>query len=344
MNLINDAWIPVRRADGSRKTIAPWQLTEGTAENPIVAIASPRPDFDGALVQFLIGLLQTTCTPDENGWWDWREAPPSIGILREAFSRVAHAFDLFGDKGPLFMQERFADLRKAKSHPISYLLIGAATDSTRSQNIDHFQKRIHDGDECLCQKCAAAALFTLQTFAPSGGGGGEGKFTGIRGGGPLNTIVLGGHLWETCWLNVLIGPTFSRQPPTEKLFPWLRVSTFISNKKPVKIVRSDDMDPRHVYWGMPRRILLDFETTNDPRLCRGCGTQIAGVACRKYFDVSGGLTYQEKVGSAKKVSWIYPRHPLSPYNEGDDQRPTAVHPRPGGMGYRHWLGWGGEQH
>ena len=70
MNLISENWIPVRRADGSLQRIAPWQLTDGIGDNPIVAVASPRPDFDGALTQFLIGLLQTTCTPSEDQWWD----------------------------------------------------------------------------------------------------------------------------------------------------------------------------------------------------------------------------------------------------------------------------------
>lgn len=339
MNLIYDPWIPVRRADGSRETIAPWQLTEDGASNPIVAVASPRPDFDGALTQFLIGLLQTTCAPpDTFTWRQWRRQPPDSDALRGQFASVAHAFELHATEGPIFMQESFTDLAKAKSHPISYLLIGAATDSTRNQNIDHFQKRVRDGEEGLCQKCAAAALFTLQTFAPSGGGGGDGKFTSLRGGGPLSTIMLGKHLWETCWLNVVTGSDFVIGTPDEKLFPWLKLSAFINGEEPVKTVHSTDMHASHVYWGMPRRILLDFKPDDGRFVCRACGESAGEMLCETYWDMSGGLTYQQQVGSAKKVSWIHPRHPLSPYNEGEDKRPTAVHPQPGGIGYRHWLG------
>jgi CRISPR system Cascade subunit CasA len=71
MNLISEQWIPVRRAGSSGDKIAPWKITDhvGTNINPIVAIASPRPNFDGALVQFLIGLLQTTCTPPDKMTW-----------------------------------------------------------------------------------------------------------------------------------------------------------------------------------------------------------------------------------------------------------------------------------
>lgn len=339
MNLIFDPWIPVRREDGERGIIAPWQITEDIEANPIVAVASPRPDFDGALTQFLIGLLQTTCTPpDAFTWRRWRREAPTAEILRERFATVAHAFVLQADYGPLFMQERFADLSRTKNHPISYLLIGAATDSTRNQNIDLFQKRVRNSDECLCPSCAASALFTLQTFAPSGGGGGDGKFTSIRGGGPLTTIVLGRNLWETGWLNVVTGTDFITGQPGERLFPWLKLSAFISDKEPVKTVHSTDMESCHVFWGMPRRILLDLQPNNHRRPCLGCGEDVGDTACAGYWDMSGGLTYQQQVSSAKKAAWIHPRHPLSPYNEGDDKRPTAVHPQPGGIGYRHWLG------
>ena len=95
MNLINEPWIPIRRADGIREKIEPWRITDFTEDqSPIVAIASPRPDFDGALIQFVIGLLQTTCTPNESEWWDWREEPPPSEMLRERFATVLEAFEL----------------------------------------------------------------------------------------------------------------------------------------------------------------------------------------------------------------------------------------------------------
>ena len=44
MNLINDAWIPVRDKNGELKRIAPWQITEGADAGAIIEVASPRPD------------------------------------------------------------------------------------------------------------------------------------------------------------------------------------------------------------------------------------------------------------------------------------------------------------
>jgi len=105
MNLINDRWIPIRRADGSKDKIAPWEITENIHDEKkkIIAVASPRPDFDGALIQFLIGLLQTACTPEtEDVWWDWREMPPSLERLQNLFNHFAASFELEGD-APRFM-------------------------------------------------------------------------------------------------------------------------------------------------------------------------------------------------------------------------------------------------
>lgn len=346
MNLINDAWIPVRRANGTTEKIEPWRLTDhmGAGNSPIVAVASPRPDFDGALTQFLIGLMQTTCTPEtESAWWNWRESPPAPDVLASKFKLVAGAFNLSRDEGSLFMQERLAADDKSKPHPVSYLLIGAATDSTLKQNIDHFQKRLATEEDCLCPECSAAALYTLQTFAPSGGGGGEGKFTGIRGGGPLTTLILGKTLWETVWLNVVYGNTF-KATTNLPIFPWINTKAFITEKSPVKTVHSNDMDARHVCWGMPRRIYLDFTENSSETQCLVC-RQVTASVCRRYRDRSGGLTYRYEVRvnnkKEKKPSWIFPHHPLSPYNENcdpEDTHPSAVHPQPGGIGYRHWLG------
>ena len=60
MNLLNEPWMPVRRGDGTREWIAPHQISDPN----IVAFDADRPDFNGALAQFAIGLLQTTTPMD----------------------------------------------------------------------------------------------------------------------------------------------------------------------------------------------------------------------------------------------------------------------------------------
>ncbi|HNB90754.1 MAG TPA: type I-E CRISPR-associated protein Cse1/CasA, partial [Plasticicumulans sp.] len=84
MNLIDDTWIPVRRHSGIRALIAPWQIAE--SDDPVIAIDSGRPDFDDALFQFLIGLLQTLCAPTDELDWADRLDPPAVERLRERFA------------------------------------------------------------------------------------------------------------------------------------------------------------------------------------------------------------------------------------------------------------------
>ncbi|MEJ2046030.1 MAG: type I-E CRISPR-associated protein Cse1/CasA [Reinekea sp.] len=76
MNLLSSKWIPAIRQDGTTEPIAPWQITE--TDNPVIELDAARADFQGGLYQFLIGLLQTACMPEDiDEWSDWYEQPPS---------------------------------------------------------------------------------------------------------------------------------------------------------------------------------------------------------------------------------------------------------------------------
>ena len=100
MNLIEERWIPVRRQSGKDERIAPWELTDDFEQDPVVALAAPRPDFQGGLMQFLISLLQTAAPPDEEKgleWEDWLEDPPNSEVLWAAFAPYVDCFDLDGD-------------------------------------------------------------------------------------------------------------------------------------------------------------------------------------------------------------------------------------------------------
>ena len=321
MNLIYDPWIPVRRADGSRETIAPRQITEGIASNPIVAVASPRPDFDGALTQFLIGLLQTTCAPlNTLTWRKWRREAPSPECLRERFAAVAYVFDLEGKVA--FMQD-YCPAELTNELEIAALLIDAPGENTLEQNKDHFIKR--NGVTQLCPACVATALFSLQTNAPSGG---KGYRTGLRGGGPLTTLVLGKTLWETSWLNILdtarhLGDGGGKDGEADR-FPWLAPTRISDAKPPAGITTPVDVHPDQQFWAMPRRIRLLAEDLPAHPLCDLCGTATTKVY-RHFVTHNYGVNYQGF------------EHPLSPHYV-KDARPNPVHPQPGGIGYRHWLG------
>lgn len=320
MNLISERWIPVRRADGSHERIAPWQLTDGVGgDNPIVAVASPRPDFDGALTQFLIGLLQTTCTPSEDQWRDWRkDAPPSPEVLKARFEAVAHAFELEGEKA--FMQD-FTPEQLDKKFGIAALLIGSPPVDSET---DLFIKR--DSVKQLCPNCVAAALFSIQTDSPEGG---SGYRTGLRGGGPLTTLVLGSNLWETCWLNVLEKDRYLADAAPEKnaaheRFPWFAPTRTSETKPPVGVTTTPvNIHPDQQFWSVPRRIRLLAEEC-EAAVCDICGAETRQVY-RAFKTKNYGVNYDGF------------EHPLSPHYTKDDAR-LPVHPQPGGIGYRHWLG------
>jgi CRISPR system Cascade subunit CasA len=144
-NLINDPWIPVIRKSGERISIAPLELVDRYAEDPVVALDAPRPDFNGALIQFLIGLVQTTCPPvNESEWRKKFSRPPTSEELHSAFKRYAHAFNLDGD-GARFMQDLDLNVenlshkeREKIEFPIEELILEMPGDITKKEDRDFF--------------------------------------------------------------------------------------------------------------------------------------------------------------------------------------------------------------
>jgi len=335
MNLLDAPWIPVRLKDGSRKHIRPADIADPA--NPPVALDAPRADFNGALAQFFIGLLQTAFAPADDGKWeDLLEQPPTVQELDKAFGRYRDAFEVDGD-GPRFMQdfEKLESLTTGKRKPacneIGALLIEAPGDNTLRNNADHFVKRGHV--EALCPVCAVTALFTLQLNAPSGGAGHR---TSLRGGGPLTTLValdpegsrLPDILWHHLWLNIL--PQTVRLTGKPKLtepqyiFPWLAPTRTSDPKNGGVKTTPEDTHPYQMYWAMPRRIRLDFDNTSEGS-CDLCQREDWLLTC--YVTINYGINYAG--------AW---RHPLTPYQERDNAEPLPLHPQPGGITYRHWLG------
>ncbi len=319
-NLIRESWIPVRRRNGERERIAPWQITANHDGNPVIALDAPRPDFSGALIQFLIGLVQTVAPPkEEEAWFLLYENPPSPEPLQELFKRVEGAFNLDGD-GPRFMQD-FEPLA-GKEHGIGKLLIETPGEETERENTDHFNKRGKIFG--LCLPCTASALFTLQTNGPEGG---RGILTGLRGGGPLSTVVLGDTLWETIWINVLEEQRFlgacgnpDKQGIADR-FPWMAPTR--TSERGLKTTPFD-VHPAQLYWGMPRRIRLDTI---------GMGRGVCDV-CGKEAEDRLGRFYTRPQGTDFYGAW---RHPLTPIRR-TAETVLPIHCRPGGISYRHWMG------
>jgi len=319
-SLINDSWLPVLRQNSGPARIRPAQITENIETDPVIAIDWPRADFRLATLEFLIGLLASACPPPGRRHWpELYRNPPSLAALDTAFAPLAFAFELDGD-GPRFMQD-FEDLA-AEPNDIANLLIEAPGEQTIKKNADLLNKR--GQVKTLSRAAAAMALFTLQTYAPAGGAGNR---TGLRGGGPLTTLAIPPHprtipLWQLLWANVPEGkPAMPEDLP--HILPWLAPTRTSENDKKVPPAAPDD---RLAFWGTPRRIRLDF-SAEPGALCDLTGITDAMIV----------KTWRQRPNGANYDNF---RHHLTPYYRPKPKEPMwlPVHPQPGGVGYRHFLG------
>jgi CRISPR system Cascade subunit CasA len=330
-NLLEQAWIPVRRHSRTAERIAPWEVPESHGSDPIVGLDTVRPDFQGAMLEFLIGLFQTACPPEEGGspqWVDWFLTPPSAAELRGRLEPFKFAFNLDGD-GARFMQD--LQLREEEYVPISGLLIDAPGAHALANNADFFVKR--GRVTAMCPACVATALFALQTYAPAGGAGHR---TSVRGGGPLTTLVLldpigagqESSLWRTVWLNVLNRSDALQLTGNPALtdradvFPWLASTR--TSERGGRDTHPQHAHPLQMYWGMPRRIRIDWDATISG-ICELCGDSSERLV-QRYSARNHGVKYTG--------GW---QHPLSPHRLEQDGTSIPLHPRPGGITYRHWL-------
>lgn len=310
-NLLREPWILARTRGGERRWIAPHQITEPD----LVAIDTGRPDFDGALMQFLIGLLQTCAAPDDfDGWEGWLMRPPSVDEIRQRFARYEEAFWLDGD-GPRYLQELNFPLvdapvvdGKGKSKPgkelppcpIAWLLMDAPTENAIELNKDFFvtRDRVHQ----LAYPAVAAALTVLQMNAS---GGGPGYRTSLRSGGPLTTLVdlEGASLWMRLWLNVLTAPVFlskggdPKLDKPEHIFPWMGKTRTSDDESGVTTIQH--VHPAHQFWAMPWRLFVEF--TGEQGSCDVLPSA-PGPVVQRFYKRNYGFNY--------KGEW---RHPLTPY-------------------------------
>lgn len=324
VNLISTPWLPVRFKDRTTGKLAPVNL----ADENVIDIAAPRADLQGAAWQFLLGLLQCSIAPkDREGWEDvWEEGLEAVQ-LREALLHLEHAFQ-FGAESPSFMQD-FDSLGGEKVSIASLLPEIPGAQATKF-NKDHFIKR--GVTEQFCPHCAALALFSLQLNAPAGG---KGYRTGLRGGGPMTTLIelqeYQGNkqtpLWRKLWLNVMPQDESDLSLPDNydaSVFPWLAPTR--TSEKTGAVVTPEQVNKLQAYWGMPRRIRIDFNSTTvgDCDICGEHNDALLSVMTVKNY----GANY---------VMW---RHPLTPYRlplkEGSE--PYSVKPQPGGLVWRDWLG------
>jgi CRISPR system Cascade subunit CasA len=178
------------------------------------------------------------------------------------------------------------------------------------------------------------ALLTLQTYAPAGG---QGHRTSLRGGGPLTTLVdpRGGEsgadavalsLWRKLWANVATVAEWrelpgSRLTTPSDIFPWMAPTRTSSGSG--SAVTPADAHPAQAYFGMPRRIRLEFA---GPGRC-----DLTGIDCEQTV-----TSFRMRNYGIQYSGW---KHPLSPYyRRKDTESWLPVHGQPGGLSWRDWIG------
>ena len=331
INLISDPWLQVRRQSGARAWLRPADITSGFVDDPILALDFPRPDWNAAVTELLIGLLACVMPPEDNSEWVtlWTN-PPSPDHLAERLAPLVFAFHLDGE-GPRCFQD-FDALADCEEKPLSALLIDAPGANALTKNADLFVKRAEK--LALGPAYAAAALITMQTYAPAGG---QGNRTSMRGGGPLTTLPLPRRksrqgcvittLWDAVWASVPCQDEDNAPPEGTgdawaKVFPWL---TTARTSESDRSTTPEQGHPLQCYFGTPRRIRLSLAPTNG----RSCG--LGGPASAVL--ISG---FRQKNLGVKYDGWL---HPHSPYYADKKSGKLPYHPQPGGATYRDWLTW-----
>jgi CRISPR system Cascade subunit CasA len=336
-DLRRESWIPFRRASGEIEWGPPSFLFEGIDSNPVVALATSRPDFNGALLEFLIGLFTAALKPeDEEAWRELWRTPPSPVDIHAALGRLPDAFGLDGDGARLLQDADLSDFVDCEVNDIELLLIDAAGSQTARLNKDLFVKRGRVAK--LGRPAAAMTLLALQTYAPSGG---QGHRTSMRGGGPLTTLVEprtredGGSLaheqplWRKIWANVETAEQLRARGPDATttgaalLYPWLAPTRTSNSKAQGRPTTPQDAHPLQAYFGMPRRIRLDF--VDEVGVCSLTGER----------DTAFASTFRARNYGIEYDSWM---HPLSPYYRDKNGGWLPIHGQPAGIGWRDWAG------
>lgn len=324
-NLTRDAWVPVRLAVDTVQWVAPADIP-GLGDEDF-DIEWGRPEFRIATYELLIGLFGVALAEDleeRAGWRRLFETPPSREVLAEKLAPLEPYFDLDGN-GPRFLQD--FEAIEGEARRLDALLIDAPGDNTLKNGADIFNKR--DRFPVFSRKAAAAALYAMQAFAPSGGAGHR---TSMRGGGPLTTLVVpeGATLWRRIVANLPWLREPEDFPPEDRslVFPWLKPTRLSTEGRTTEV--GAQAHRLQCYFGMPRRIRLIFAPNAARTACAITG-EIDEVVATGFVTAPWGVSYG---------AWI---HPLSPYYQvkpGDPASPRLpIHAQSGRIGYRDWAAY-----
>ena len=299
MNLITKQWIPVRLKDGSRATIAPWEM----AKPEVMFPDWPRADFNLACLELLIGLHYLADPPRSNRDWRDRQADPEA--LEAALAPLAPAFNLTG-KGPRFLQD-FEILTGETTSDLDQIFIDSSSVNSHKLNKDIVVHRDRYREGSIDWHLAAMAIYTYQIYARNKS---PHHTSSLRVSGPLTVLICpdDAPLWQIVWLNTPEGNPIVETALIE--LPWMKPDIDPTKKIDVFPPEGRRFPPSEVFFPQPRRVGLEF--------CKG-KLKYAKVATQ-------GRQY---------LGW---EHPLTPYKVEPDKPNKAVGAAKGHFSYDIWSG------
>ncbi len=326
LNMLTDPVFPVATRSRARRWVRFVDLLDEGGDCP-VGFGWSRGDLNIASYELAIGLLALIHRPAEPEEWRAIWAGCGDADVQARIAELAPAFSLFGDgegNGPRFCQD-FEPLA-GEPNAVEALFIDTPGANGQKKNTDLMTHR--GRFPALGLRTAAMALYALQQFAPPGGAGIR---TGMRGGGPMTTLVLlraqdetDAPLFRTLIANLplVCADEWLEDEALDRALPWLTPTRTSEGKDAPTISAADPAVHRlQAFFGMPRRIRL-----------------VAGGEGR--CPVSGEIEplvsgFVQRPSGMNYGVW---RHPLTPYRQSKDDAPYSVKPKPGRFGYRDWVG------
>lgn len=199
MNLLEDAWVPVRADGGTGSFRLLTYYQQLLCEPGNWQVSLPRDDLELACMQLLVCMSQVMFLPEDDQTLRKRLAEP---LSPEAFDTgIAPCRDWFDLDHPTqpFMQSRGVD---GKMTTVQKLLPGLPEKTSAAPSAHCFFNDVTEIRH-MSGPIAAVTLFNQASNSPSFGGGFQGS---VRGGGPITTLVAGANLREMVWRNVLTRP------------------------------------------------------------------------------------------------------------------------------------------
>lgn len=263
-NVLTDRWIPLREGEGVRHASYAELMT---GERDAEELVHPREDFRVFALMLLSALTQALLPATDTKELRARLAEPlPRKVVDEAIARVAQDFELLGDAP--FLQDPSAS---GEDNDTSLLLL----DVSQTSGIP--LKRPLEPHDALCARCAALALYGIQSFAAAGG---RGYSPGVRGSPPATTLVWQPSVRATVWANTLAHATALSSYPPDPPRPWASGREQLPGDR-IGLVQG-------LFW--QPRTLRYVEAPEGP--CCTCGAVGARVAARGFAArsrVAGGF-------------------------------------------------------